>query len=282
MRSSIGTASHSQGLASAGAPWQLRMFSKSIKKRQKVALLLRQLGATEGKACLLVTNGDNNGVLNYWFRAHGGDWTWVENEARQIPEMEAFLGEEVWKGSGSRIPAEDARFDVVVSIDVHEHLDDCGPFNRELCRVAKPGATVVVTTPNGDPWKPVTVLKNLVGMTKEKYGHVVIGYNVAQHTAMLSEAGLRVEASGSYSKLFSELLELGINFAYVAVLSRKRGAEVPQGTIAPTSRDQMKSVEKQLRLYSAVYPLFRLVSGFDLLLFPFTGYAVSVVARKPG
>lgn len=277
-----GSAAETACAASPEVPWQLRMFSKGIKKRQKLDLLLRQIGPTEGKRCLLVTNGDNNGALNVHFRSAGGRWTWVENEPDHIPEMEELLGEEVRRGSGARIPAEDASFDVVISIDVHEHLDDCAAFNRELYRVAKPGAAVVVTTPNGDPWKPVTVLKNLVGMTKEKYGHKVIGYNVRQHTEMLADAGLRVTSAASYSKFFSEMLELGINFAYVVVLSRKAKSGAREGTIAPTSRDQLKSVEKQLRLYSAVYPFFHFVSRLDLLLFFCTGYAISVVARRPG
>lgn len=261
-------------------PWQLRMFSKTLKKQQKLCLLLRQIGDTRGLRCLLVTNGDNNGALNHHFRDHGGDWTWVENEDEHIEEMEQLLREEVRAGDPSRIPAGDGEFDVAVSIDVHEHLDDCGPFSRELHRVVRPGGMVVVTTPNGDPWKPVTVLKNMVGMTKEKYGHKVIGYNVSQHRRMLEQAGLEPTGSGSYSKFFTEMLELTINFAYVQVLSRKSKSKVSEGTIAPSSGEQLRSVEKQYRMYAAVYPALYLISRLDLLLFFFTGYAVSVAARR--
>jgi 2-polyprenyl-3-methyl-5-hydroxy-6-metoxy-1,4-benzoquinol methylase len=271
------------GTGSESAPWQLRMFSKTLKKKQKLRLILRQVGDVTGKKCLLVTHGDNNGALNYYFRANGGHWTWVENEEANIEEMGRFLGDVVLQGSPSRIPAEDAAFDVVVTIDVHEHLPDCSAFNREVARVAKPGGLVVVTTPNGDPWKPVTVLKNLVGMTKEKYGHVVIGYNVRQHERMLSEAGLSPISSGSYSKFFTEMLELTINFAFVMVLARKKRQSIviKEGTIAPASRDQLRSVEKQVRIYSLVYPILLAVSKLDVLLPFFTGYAVSVVSTKP-
>lgn len=262
-------------------PWQLKMFSKTLKKQQKLRLLLRQIGDTRGKDCLLITNGDNNGALNYHFRAHGGTWTWVENEDDHIAEMEELLGETVHAGSYSRIPVDDEAFDVVVCIDVHEHLEDCAPFNRELVRVVRPGGTVVVTTPNGDPWKPVTLLKNSIGMTKEHYGHVVIGYNVRQHSEMLEGVGLRRTGSGSYSKFFTEMVELMINFAYVKVLAKKSKTEVKQGTIAPSSGDQLRSVQKQYRIYSAVYPFLWAVSKLDLLLFFVTGYAVSVVTRRP-
>lgn len=261
-------------------PWQLRMFSKTLKKQQKLRLLQRQIGDVRGKSCLLITNGDNNGAMNWMLREGGGSWTWVENEDDHVEDIAQLLGEPVLAGSPERIPVDDATFDVVVSIDVHEHLPDCTPFNRELARVVRPGGRVVVTTPNGDAWKPVTVLKNAIGMTKEAYGHHVIGYNVRQHGDMLRTVGLRPVAAGSYSKFFTEMIELAINFAYVKVLSRKSRDEVKEGTIAPSNRDQLASVENQYRLYSMVYPILRAVSALDVVLFPLTGYAVSVVAER--
>ena len=267
--------------AASDTRWQLKMFSKTLKKQQKLRLLLRQIGDPRDKQCLLVTNGDNNGALNYRMRAHGGQWTWVENEEHHIEEMQELLGDEVRVGSPSRIPCDDDAFDVVVSIDVHEHLDSCEEFNHELRRVARPGGIVVVTTPNGDAWKPVTILKNLVGMTKEKYGHKVIGYNIRQHERMLSSVGLQPLGAGSYSKFFTEMIELMINFAYVKLLAKRSKKHVEEGTIAPGSAEQLRSVKKQYRVYSLAYPILNGVSKLDLLLFFFTGYAVSVVAQRP-
>ena len=262
--------------------WQLRMFSKTLKKQQKLKLLLDQAGDTRDLDCLLVTNGDNNGALNHHFRAAGGRWTWVENEDDHISEMEALLGDPVLLGSYDRIPVPDTCFDVVISIDVHEHLDDCTPFNKELHRVVKPGGKAIVTTPNGDAWKPVTVLKQSIGMTKETYGHKVIGYNARQLGEMLSAVQLEPRSSGSYSHFFTEMVELAINFAYVKVLSRKKDApEVAEGVIAPSSGDQLKSVEREYRLYAAVYPILRSISALDWPISFLTGYAVSVVAHKP-
>jgi SAM-dependent methyltransferase len=262
-------------------PWQLQMFSKSLKKRQKLRLILKQLGELEGLRCALVTNGDNNGALNHHFRAAGGSWIWVENEPEHIAEMEELLGERVLAGSPDKIPLPDGSLDVVVSIDVHEHLTDCRPFSRELARVVKPGGTVIASTPTGETWKPVTVLKHLVGMRKEDYGHVVVGYTLEDHERMFREAGIEPVARGTYSKFFTEMLELAINFAYVKILAKKKaGPAVKEGTIAPSSKDQLRAVEKQLRVYSFAYPFLRAISSLDALLFFFRGYAVSVVGRR--
>lgn len=51
-------------------------------------------------------------------------------------------------GDGGRLPFGDGEFDAIVSIEVVEHVEDPFLFWRELARIAKPGATIVVTTPN--------------------------------------------------------------------------------------------------------------------------------------
>ena len=51
-------------------------------------------------------------------------------------------------GPDGRLPYPDASFDAVVSLEVIEHVEDQFRFLRELARVARPGALVVVTTPN--------------------------------------------------------------------------------------------------------------------------------------
>jgi SAM-dependent methyltransferase len=193
--------------------------------------------------------------------------------------MAALLGEPVLGGSPEAIPVESSSQDVVVSIDVHEHLDDCAPFNRELARVVRPGGVVVVSTPNGNPRKPVTRLKKRIGMTEEQYGHKVIGYTGPQHEAMLSSVGLEPLSSASYSGFFTETIELGINFLYVKVLGKGAGAKA--GTIAPVSGSQLRAVGLPYRVYSLLFPVLLLVSRLDRLFAFGTGYAVSVAARRP-
>jgi SAM-dependent methyltransferase len=262
-------------------PWQLEVFQRSLKKRLKVDLLRRHLGDCSQQRCLLVTCGDNNGAINHHLKESGGDWRWAEIEEHHIHEMEGFLGEPVHHARPDHLPFDKAAFDTVVSIDVHEHLVDPRPFCAELYRVVRPGGRVIVTVPNGDWWKPANVIKHLVGMTEEKYGHVRIGYNLRDLQRLLGSVGFRPYATGSYSKFFTEMLELGINFGYVMVLSRRSPVTVQQGTIAPSSASQLGAVSGAYRLYSAAYPVMRLISRLDGAL-PFaTGYAVVVEARRP-
>ena len=269
----------------AEQPWQLRLFSMTLKKKQKLDLLLRLLG-TPGPAeqLLLLTNGDNNGAMNYVFRERGGRWTWGEFEETPIPEMQAFLGEPVVHVSTARLPFDAGAFDAVVVIDVHEHLEDPSALNRELWRVVRPGGRLIVTTPNGDSGKPAVRIKNMLGMTKETYGHVRDGYTIPELRAMLSPLGFAPVADGHYSNFFTEMVELAINVAYVKVLNRKKtsGADHGHAAIAPSSADQVRKVGKTLKLYRFIYPFARAASSLDILLNPFrVGYAVAVGFRKP-
>jgi SAM-dependent methyltransferase len=260
--------------------WQLEMFERSLKKRQKLALILRLLGRLGKERCLLVTSGDNTGALNFHLRAAGGRWTWAELEAERIREMARLLGEPVEHVAPDRLPFPDGSFDRIVTIDVHEHLAEVQPLNREIARVLAPAGTAVVTTPNGDPRLPVAILKRLLGMTPEVYGHRVQGYTTAELQAMVRAVGLVPERTGAYSRLFTESIELAINFAYVKLL-RGRGEEGGGDGIAPTSSGDLGEVKGAYRLYARVFPLLRAVAALDHLIPGKGGYAVAVAARKP-
>ena len=263
-------------------PWQLKMLDKALKKKQKLEALRKHLRHLQKSRCLLITCGDNNGAMNYRIREWGGHWFWAELEDTNIVEMKTLLQEPVVKldKTTCALPFLDASFDCVLTIDCHEHLADPLPLTRELWRITKPGGKVVITVPNGDSRKLAVRVKHLVGMTKVEYGHVVIGYEIPQLFSMLETSGFEPRASSSYSRFFTEILELGINYTYVKILGKRGKVRVEEGTIAPTSQDQFRSVAKSYRFYSLLYPFLWLVSQLDALLFFVAGHAVVVEARK--
>ncbi|MBE2197899.1 MAG: methyltransferase domain-containing protein [Anaerolinea sp.] len=261
-------------------PWQLEMFGRSLKKQQKLDALLKLAGNVTDQDCLLLTCGDNNGALNYYFREHGGRWAWGDVIGENLDEMSALLGETVHHVPEAAFPLADSQFDCVVAIDVLEHLADDQPFLSEVRRVLRPGGRGVITVPNGDPRLLANRLKWRVGMTPEIYGHTRAGYTVPELQAALRQAGFQPTASGGYSRLFTELIELVINFGYVRVLSRQKGQPEP-GHIAPTSSGDLKRHGAAYRLYTLAFPLMRLFSKLDWLLPASGNGAVIVVANKP-
>jgi SAM-dependent methyltransferase len=198
-----------------------------------------------------------------------------------IGEMAEFLGDPVEHVDINRFPFPDEAFDVVIVIDVHEHFADLSGINREIRRVLAPGGLGIITTPNGDTRLPVALLKRVIGMGPATYGHVVQGYRVRELQDMFRSVGMRPVANGGYSRFFTELAELVINFGYVKVLARKKEhPPVMEGTIAPTSRKELEAVRKEYRMYSLIYPFMYLFSLCDKLIPGRGGYAVAVSARK--
>lgn len=265
----------------ARQPWQLKMFRRSLKKQQKLDALIAVLGDLSDQRCLLVTCGDNNGALNWHFRAHGGDWTWGDVLGENLAEMGELLEEPVLQTPEDNFPFDTDAFDCVVSIDVLEHLDDDQLFLGELRRVLRPGGRAIVTVPNGDPKLLANRIKWRLGMTPEVYGHTRAGYTVAELQDSLEQAGLAPVSHSGYSRFFTEMMELIINFGYVFVLSRRKGGAEP-GHIVPTSSGELKTHGAAYRLYSLAYPVMRLVSKLDGLLLPKTDSAVIVAAVEPG
>jgi SAM-dependent methyltransferase len=263
-----------------GTPWQLRMFSRTLKKKLRLTVLREILGQLDNRRCLLVTCGDNNGAINYQLRRLGGCWSWADCENKSIAEMCRLLGDEVKFVDSRQLPYPDEQFDCVVAIDVHEHLQDPETFTREITRVLKCGGRVVITVPSGDHRKIANRVKNAIGMTREKYGHVRDGFTIPELQSLMRLMDIEPRRAVTFSRFFTEMIELGINYIYVNTLSKKGGVAVAEGTIAPATSEQLRSVEKTYRLYSIIYPFVWLTSRLDWFLFFTSGYVVVVEGTK--
>lgn len=262
-------------------PWQIAMFRRSLKKQLKLRALLKLLGDTTGLECLLVTCGDNNGALNWYFRGHGGIWTWGDVAGENIKEISELIREPVYHLPEEGFPFSDEQFDCVVSIDVLEHLHNDQPFLHELGRVLRPGGRAIVTVPNGDPKLLANRIKHRIGMTPDVYGHTRDGYTLEELRETVMQAGLEPIDQGGYSRFFTEMVELAINYGYVYILSRKSGG-MQEGHIAPTTSKDMNQHGLAYQLYSLIFPLMQLISKLDGLLTSRADNAVIIKAVKPG
>jgi ubiquinone/menaquinone biosynthesis C-methylase UbiE len=262
-------------------PWQIAMFKRSLKKQLKLQALLKFTKPNPADRCLLVTCGDNNGALNWYFRAQGGQWTWTDLQDENIDQMEELLGEKVFLASDHQLPFNENNFDLIVAIDVLEHLKDDQPFLADIKRVLAPGGSAIVTVPNGDPKLLANKIKHAVGMRPEIYGHTRAGYTLEELSRAVQSSGLQVQGKGGYSRFFTEMIELVINFGFVFMLSKKRG-ERAEGQIAPTKASELKTHGAAYRVYSLLFPVLRLFSKLDFLLPSGTNNAVIIAGRKEG
>ena len=195
--------------------------------------------------------------------------------------MSELLGEPVRFAENEKLPFENDFFDRVITIDVHEHVDDPHTITHEICRVTRPEGQIIITVPNGDETKLAVRIKHALNMTKEAYGHTRIGLTVSELRDVMASSRITPLEVETYSRFFTEILELSINFFYVKVL-RKDGKEsdTEHAEIAPATSTQLQEVSGSYRLYSLIFPVYWLLSRLDYLL-PFTeGYCVLIAGRR--
>jgi SAM-dependent methyltransferase len=92
--------------------------------------------------------------------------------------------------SGFDLPFADGSFDLVTSFQVLEHVADPAPFLAELTRVARPGGSVILATPNA-------ATRLYPGMTPWNRFHVR-EYRADELTGLLADAFAEVEVLGMF------------------------------------------------------------------------------------
>jgi SAM-dependent methyltransferase len=90
--------------------------------------------------------------------------------ALDLPDHE--LSANVW-GDAGRLPFPDATFDLVLAVEVLEHLPDPGTALDELARVARPGATAILSVPSEPLWRAMNVARGkYLGDLGNTPGHI--------------------------------------------------------------------------------------------------------------
>ncbi|MEJ0002921.1 MAG: methyltransferase domain-containing protein [Pararobbsia sp.] len=111
-------------------------------------------------------------------------------------------GADAQVGRITALPFADASFELVCALDIVEHVDDDEGALSELVRVARDGATLLLSVPlHPLRW---TAFDDLVGHRRR--------YEAAQLTGLLAHHGLAIERSAVYGMQpeSSRLLDFGV------------------------------------------------------------------------
>jgi SAM-dependent methyltransferase len=113
-------------------------------------------------------------------------------------------GADAVHGMIGALPCTDARFELICALDILEHVDDDNAALAELARVAKPGATLLLSVPlHPDAW---TAFDDFVGHCRR--------YEPAHIVERLAQHGFTIERSAIYGMQpkSSRLLDVGLWF----------------------------------------------------------------------
>jgi SAM-dependent methyltransferase len=98
------------------------------------------------------------------------------------------------RGDATRLPFADGSFDIVITSEVLEHIQDDVAVIAEMTRVLAPGGTLAATVPSWFPEKVNWMLSDEYHAPKAVGGHVRI-YTLTELRAKLRAAGLDVTGS---------------------------------------------------------------------------------------
>ena len=229
----------------------------SVPKKQKLSRIIGYIGNTAGKTCLDI--GSDNGVISWFLRKNGGEWSSVDLDEETVNSIRGFVGENVFLVDGLKLPFRDDYFDTAVIVDFLEHIEDDETFIRELHRVMKNSSTLVVNVPLIRGNSLLGRIKEYAGYTDEKHGHVRPGYTLSSLKHLLN-GGFSVEEHAAYIGLFTELIDTITTILLFKIGRVKTGRK---GMVVAGGRGKKQGF---FSLYRLFHPLFETFSSLDKLV----------------
>ena len=253
--------------------WGEWIFARSVLKQEKFRQIARMLGELDGQHCLDL--GSDNGVLSLKLRQLGGVWKSADIDPRSTAAATQLVRTRVYTIDGKSTPFSDEEFDRVVVVDLLEHIPDDKSFMLELNRILKPAGKLIINVPYLRD-NALTRFREFLGLTDEMHGHLRPGYK-PEDVKDLLDNGFKLEELISYTGLASKLLDSML----VAVLSRitKSGRKGKDRRGLIVTDRQLNKHNRLARFYSMTYPLIRLISWLDRLLFFDPGYMLIAKAE---
>lgn len=260
-------------MANANDNWQERLFRKSVVKQLKYRMIKKYLGDYRHLNCLDL--GADNGVISYLLRLDGGRWYSADIDSYTVQMILNAVTENVYLIEDNKLPFADNYFDIIVIIDLLEHLEEDGAFISEISRVSKKGSSLIINVPHVKKRSITRRIRKLVGLTDEQHGHVRAGYTYAGLSHIVQ--GYSFESGETYSRGFTELIDIIVS---LLITGTNRKALTPKGLIV--GEEDLLRYKKSFILYSFFYPLLWFISKLDLLLFFLPGHRLIAKFKKDG
>lgn len=121
-------------------------------------------------------------------------------------------------GSALELPIKDNQIDVVLCLDLIEHIEEDDKLIKEIFRITKKDGKVILTTPMEDGVSFPFLNKDKVKAINKNWGHVRNGYSLKQIRCIFQNNGLKCEKE---RECFNLLSRLAYRFSIISKLPLK-------------------------------------------------------------
>jgi SAM-dependent methyltransferase len=87
------------------------------------------------------------------FNIFGAEIFYAGENTRPVVENSGLMGTVIREIADGKVDFPDATFDLVLSNQVFEHVEDLEPVLHEICRVLKPGGQMLALFPSREVWR---------------------------------------------------------------------------------------------------------------------------------
>lgn len=105
--------------------------------------------------------------------------------------------------SGLSLPVENRSVDVILALDLIEHVDDNERFLKDFYRVAKKDAKLILTTPMKEKKLIPLLTDERMAEIHKQWGHVRYGYTFRELEDLLKTTGFSIVRRSSYHNILS-------------------------------------------------------------------------------
>lgn len=259
--------------------WQLSLFNKSLKKKETLRIILNSIGDINNKYCLEI--GCGTGVTTYYLRKKGGKWVSADIEQDHVTEAKDLNKKNIIRIGDRKLGFKSSSFDLVIIINFLEHIRDDRCFITEINRILKKGGSLIVTVPKNKNTGFIPFLKRRLKFDSAHggYGHYRDGYTCNDLISLLKNNGFTQPRIDTYSKYFTELIEIMLNYLYM-LLSKRMKKDHFKGGVSPATHNEFNKISNSFKLYSICYPFINLFTKLDGLLFFSEGHSIICRTEK--
>lgn len=135
----------------------------------------------------------------------GKDVTVVDLDASGL-KLAGEMGLKTLEASALELPLDDSHADLVLCLDLLEHVEDDGRVVREISRVLKRDGIILLTTPMEQGVSFPFMDRDREEKINRGWGHIRLGYSLDRIKEIFSDSGLEIIKVSRYFNLFTRLV----------------------------------------------------------------------------